>query len=200
MNSQNGIFNKAVYLIYGRYLMDYAVLLYFDDDASKKINKWTYDLVDLGLDRRYINIGMKPHLTLAEFNQTDLGSTEKLLQEYAAKKSSISLNFSSLGIFPTEQGVLFLNPSVSSDLTIMHQELNELLSDCCSDFSPLYNEENWVAHCTLGLDYNEEQMHQAYVHMRQVFEPLTAKTVSIVLYGCCPYHEMSVYPLNDHDI
>lgn len=177
--------------------MDYAVLLYFEDQADSLINKWSHDLVKLGLNSRFVEIDMKPHLTLAEFDLTDLGQVENILKDFSYSQTPIDLSFSSLGIFPGENSVLFLNPVVSERLVELHRELNALLQKCCNDFSTLYNEENWVPHCTLGLDYDSDQIDQALRYLNSGFEPIITKAVSIVLYGCCPYHEMMVFPLNN---
>ena len=179
--------------------MDFAVLLYFEDNADRVIHKWVHELVDLGLDDRLINIDMKPHLTLAEFDFADLSKVEKLLADFAASNAPIDIKFSSLGVFPGELGVLFLNPVVSEQLVSFHRRLNSKLGKCCEDFSPLYSEENWVPHCTLGLDYDELQMGKAYHYMASRFETVETSAVSLVLYGCCPYHEMMVFPLSKLD-
>lgn len=177
--------------------MDYAVLLYFDEDAESLINKWTQDLVNLGLNSRFAEIDMRPHLTLAEFDFTDLGKVEKLLKEFADRQQPVDLRFSSLGVFPGDNAVLFLNPVVSGRLVELHRDLNNLLELCCNEFSPLYTEENWVPHCTLALDYNNDHLDQAMRYLSDRFLPIDTKAVSIVLYGCCPYHEMMVIPLNN---
>ncbi|NLW11496.1 MAG: 2'-5' RNA ligase family protein [Clostridiaceae bacterium] len=179
--------------------MDYAVLLYFEEKADCLIDKWTQDLVKLGLNSRFAEIGMKPHLTLAEFDLTDLGEVENLLKDFASWQQPVDLKFSSLGVFPGENSVLFLNPVVSERLVKLHQDLNSLLGKCCNDFSPLYTEEHWVPHCTLALDYDNDHLNQAMRYLGSRFLPIDTKAVSIVLYGCCPYHEMMVLPLNNQD-
>lgn len=179
--------------------MDYAVMVYFEDAADQTISSWISALTELGLNDRFSTIGMKPHLTLAEFDVTDLGELEKLLARFAAGTSPVKLKFSSLGIFPGTEAVLFLTPVVSEEIVELHFSLNKSLETCCEQFSPLYTEESWIAHCTLALDYNEDEVSLAYRYLAENFNPIETQAVSLVLYGCCPYHEMAVFPFKTVD-
>lgn len=174
--------------------MDYAVMMYFEEDADQTISKWVDDLCALGLNDRFKQINMRPHLTLAEFDVADISAVESVLAEFSRSQVHLDLKFSSIGIFPGETGVMFLSPIISDALLDMHRQLNHKLEHCCDQFSPLYREENWVAHCTLALDYTEAEVASAYHYLAKNFHPIETRAVSLVLFGCCPYHEMMVFP------
>jgi 2'-5' RNA ligase len=173
--------------------MDYAVMVYFEEAAEQKIGSWIRGLTELGLNDRFSSIGMKPHLTLAEFDIADMGRLEQILEKFARENAPVNLKFSSLGIFPGNDAVVFLSPVASKELVELHTSINQSIESCCDRFSPLYTEDSWVAHCTLALDYKPHEISRAYDYLEKNFNTVETKAVSLVLYGCCPYHEMSVF-------
>ncbi len=174
--------------------MDYAVLLYFEPRGEKQIRRLMHYLTDHGVNDLYVNLGMRPHLTLAEFNTSDFDRVAADLQRFVIRQQSFHLRFSSLGLFPAEHGVLFLAPIVDEPLLAFHRELNSLLEPLCHEFSPLYQEASWVAHCTLVLEMGPLEIALAYEALLNHFHPLDTWTASLAVISCCPYQECLEIP------
>ncbi len=152
-------------------------------------------LVEAGVNRTLINMNMRPHLTIAEVDASDASTLEKEVVRLSDEITQYELRMPSLGFFPNDEGVLFLAPTVEEPLLIFHRKVHEALEPISEAFSPLYLEKNWVPHCTLALELDEQQFSAAYRVMHRVFEPLTAKIEDIGIFKCCPYQEHMVRPI-----
>ena len=175
--------------------MEYAVLLYFDHRTEKKIQEWMNQLVEAGVNRSLVNMDMRPHLTIAEVDARDGSTLEKEVVRLTDEINQYEIRLASLGFFPNDDGVLFMAPIVEEPLLIFHRKVHEALEPISEAFSPLYLEANWVPHCTLALELDEQQFAAAYKVMHKVFEPLTARIEDIGIFKCCPYREHMVRPI-----
>ena len=176
--------------------MDFAILLYFDQETEKTIASWTQRLVDAGVNDTLLAMKMRPHLTVAEMDAEDVAPLEAAVDSLADQIPRLELKLASLGLFPNEAGVLFLAPIVEEPLLDFHRLVHKKLAPLSDAFSPLYEEKNWVPHCTLALELDNEQFSTAYMLMKEIFQPLTAKIVDIGIFKCCPFEEHMVRPVN----
>ena len=61
--------------------MDYAILLSFDIQADEQIRQLAQSLVDGGVNSTYLASGLRPHLTLAEFNTSRIADVRDCLKD-----------------------------------------------------------------------------------------------------------------------
>lgn len=174
--------------------MDFAVLLYFESRGDREIRRLMHWLMDRGVNDLYVNLDMRPHLTLAEFDTEDYLPVQAALHTFMARQPSFHLRFSSLGLFPGEHGVLFLAPIVEETLLAFHRELNAMLEPLCHTFSPLYQEDSWVPHCTLVLELGPLEVALAYESLLGHFHQLDTWTASLAVISCCPFQECLELP------
>lgn len=175
--------------------MDYAIMIYFEEHGENQINNLVQGLVRAGFNDHFARIDMRPHITLAELDTDDTGRVIRILEQVAGRTASISLGFSSFGMFPGEQGVLYLTPVIHAILLQLHRKIHNELESTDLAFSNLYQPENWIPHCTLGLDFSPEEIGQAYAWLLSQTMPILTQATHLVLYGCCPYQELMVWPL-----
>jgi 2'-5' RNA ligase len=175
--------------------MDYAVVLYFDPQSERQIKRMMHYLTDEGVNDIYVNYGMRPHLTIAEFDTEDFSIVQSTIEQFSQEQPPFHIRFSSLGVFPGEHGVLFLAPNVDETLLAVHRRLNTVLEPLCHTFSPLYQDESWVPHCTLVLEMGPLEIAQAYAALYERFHALDTWAVSLAVVTCCPYLEVLETPL-----
>lgn len=176
--------------------MDYAVLLSFDAQADDQIMQLTRALIEGGANDSYLASGLRPHLTLAEFNTGKINEVRTCVSKLASQVSQpIRVRLASAGFFPGDATVLFLAPIVDEYLLSFHRQVNGVLEPLCEVFSPLYREENWVPHCTLALNLDNREFAAAGAVLVSQFKPIVALVFRISIVSCCPYSEESVYYL-----
>lgn len=174
--------------------MDYAILLSFDMQADEQIRQLAQQLVDGGANTTYLDSGLRPHLTLAEFNTSRIADVRIILNELAAQAvQPIRIKLASAGFFPGDLAVIFLSPIVDEQLLSFHRQTNSALEPLCEEFSPLYQEESWVPHCTVALDLDKDEFAAASSAMMRFFKPIVALAFRLSIVSCCPYLEESVY-------
>jgi 2'-5' RNA ligase len=98
------------------------------------------------------DLGVRPHISLAVLEQADPGTLRTPLAEFAASCLPIPVQFSSVGAFPTAEGVVFLAPVVTLDLLAVHRRFHDLLQSLGHMSIGYYRPEVWVPHCTVGQD------------------------------------------------
>lgn len=98
------------------------------------------------------NVG-RPHMTMAQIEVDALEGAAGALAEVASGMHGTRLAFDSIGLFPGEQPVLFLNPVASAGLLALHRRVHDALRKADSTLVAgpgHYLPGNWVPHVTLG--------------------------------------------------
>ncbi|RDI20850.1 2'-5' RNA ligase family protein [Lentzea flaviverrucosa] len=150
----------------------HALVAFFDDEADKKVRE---------LQRR---IGAKhaypPHLTYAVAS-TIGPKVRKELREDLGRLWLPDLYLHSLSTFSTADNVLMLSAVVDTELLAVHSAIHDVLASNVKNPSAYYLPGNWVPHCTLAHDIDDDAMKAAFAAIFPV-EPIRAKVreVSIV--------------------
>lgn len=175
--------------------MDYAVLLHFDPTTEARLQTDIDRLVEAGINPTFKAMGMRPHLTITTFSAPDISPVQRVLALAVRKWQPFPIRLASVGLFPVEPGVLFYAPIVDETLLSVHRDLHESMGAYCNEFSPLYQEENWVAHCTLALDLTVPDMMKGIEVLSHGFEPIEAHFSDLTVIACCPYRGIATFPL-----
>ncbi|NLM76989.1 MAG: 2'-5' RNA ligase family protein [Ruminococcaceae bacterium] len=176
--------------------MDYAVLLNFDASSEQTLNRIIHGLAQNGAGDTVLLAGLRPHLTLAEFDTDCYDQVIADLRRLCTRiLGPIPVKLASAGFFPNNLSVLYLAPIVDEHLLDLHRLVNNTLEPLCTAFSPLYKEENWVPHCTVALDLDEQAFTASCLDLRNRFAPLDTMAVSISVIACCPFCEQAIFSL-----
>ncbi|MDD3931225.1 MAG: 2'-5' RNA ligase family protein [Eubacteriales bacterium] len=180
--------------------MEFGLLLTFDQETEQKLNDLIQHLVRGGANETLLLAGLRPHLTLAEFDTHDIEAVDSAITQLTAEKLiPISIKLASAGFFPNNLTVLYLAPIVDESLLQLHRDINDTLEPLCTGFSPLYREENWVPHCTLALELTPESFAASCLNLADYFTPMEPMATHLSLIACCPFCEQKRYPLAGSD-
>ena len=172
--------------------MGYAVVLYFDDEASAKIEEIRSELKKNEIS---IDEGIKPHLSLAVYDDLPIPDFEKEFREYAEEVKSFPVVFSHVGEFPTGRQVLFLEPKITPELLETHKRFHA----CFSKYNDLawayYRPGMWWPHCTLCLNLTEEMYRKAKELLKGIKLPVEARAEKIGLVEFSPHKELVSFSL-----
>ncbi len=137
--------------------MPYAIVLSFDEESSLLIYKIFNKFKDKKIGSMLYDPKLKPHITLSTYEKINTQSAKDRLMLFSIENKPFKIQVSSIGYFPVEKSVLFLNPKASNELLNIQQKIFSLFKDFESATSPL----TWVPHCTLGMYLQKEDISKA---------------------------------------
>lgn len=137
--------------------MGYAVELYFDQESEKIIKEIWQVLYEKNVSNFMYESNSKPHITLAVYNDslTNLETFQNSVEDFVRELSQFELNLSHIGIFNTDEGVVFLGPKVSDQLLSIHERFHESMQPYKEFVWSFYQPDLWVPHCTMAIDLDK---------------------------------------------
>ncbi|MFX0023964.1 MAG: 2'-5' RNA ligase family protein [Candidatus Hermodarchaeota archaeon] len=137
--------------------MPYAIVLSFDDESSYSIQQIFKKFKDKKIGAMHYDPKYKPHITLSIYENINTKSAKERLTLFSIENKTLKIQVSSIGYFPVEKSVIFLNPKASNELLSIQQKIFSLFKDFEGETSPL----TWVPHCTLGIYLQKEDFAEA---------------------------------------
>ena len=171
-----------------------AIELSFDADSENRIAQLpTLIKGGLGLDR----LGIRPHISLAVFRPpVDRANLASCMEILSQRTTRFEIEFSSVGAFPGDEGVVFIAPVVTRELLATHELLHAILSDYVLFPDALYSPARWVPHCTVahGLASSDVSPAVDVARSSNAFGRATVERVTLVEFP--PVHESAPMSFN----
>lgn len=161
--------------------MSFSIELHFDEKSNLIIRNMWKKLREKGISGYMDQYGGFPHIALAVFDDIDILEVEKLIEKIAENESMFNIKMSSLGIFPSNESVLFLSPAISATLINLHAKLHAILKDIEGCKWEYYLPDFWVPHCTLGMNIPKSKIHDGLDVIIEDYEPLDVRIEGIHL-------------------
>lgn len=158
--------------------MAYALELLFDHKSEEQILNLARSIEKNGIKNKFLEINSIPHIALFVFDKIDEQQAIKLVDNFEIK--SIELSIQGLGTFHGSENTIFLIPKVTSELLKIHESFYNQFSeitDCWEYYSP----KNWIPHCTVAINIEEDKFLNAFQIIRKNFSPLAVKIEKINL-------------------
>ncbi|MDJ0521029.1 MAG: 2'-5' RNA ligase family protein [Planctomycetota bacterium] len=108
-------------------------------------------LRDEDVSATMLDIGSRPHVTLAVYNRLDADDFREEAAAFFAGEPPVPVRFSSAGTFGGHSGVAFLAPVVTAELLGLHARFHERFAAHDRDAWPYYRPGAWVPHATVGI-------------------------------------------------
>jgi 2'-5' RNA ligase len=157
----------------------FAIVLELDDLAAAAVRQLTERLDP---ERAAPVASVPPHVTLAAFGNLDVERFRPTFVEIAGRTSAVATTLASLGVFPTEEGVVFLAPTISRQLVELHLEMLARLQDVGAEVEPYWLPGQWVPHCTLAIGIPRERMSSALSLVYETLKPISASLTRLSLF------------------
>jgi 2'-5' RNA ligase len=161
--------------------MPCATTLYFDLETDAAVRRLWQAVEDAGLPSTMLNLGFRPHLTLAVCESLDLDAFRLELPAMMAALQPIPLTFSSLGTFIQAEGVVYLGVTVTQALLDLHSQIWHLSQAHMDGISHYYVPGIWVPHITLGYDLLLEQVGQVMNTLLKAPLPVSGMANELVI-------------------
>lgn len=162
--------------------MGFAVEMYFDREAEERVRSLWLELQAAGLDSTLLDIGARPHLSLAVFDRVEVSALCGLVEEFADRVHGYSSLFAAVGTFPGNEGVVFLAPAVSGELLALHGTFHRRLLDLGLETWEYYSPGRWIPHCTVALRLSSKALPEAVDLCRRsaALGPFTIRELGLI--------------------
>ena len=145
--------------------------------------------------RVIFNAGIRPHITLAVYDELACQPCDNELARISARTASMSLKFTHLGVFSNSEPVIFAATMPTKELLDFHENLHAVLADESKKPWDLYRPGNWVPHCTLALDFEPEKIGKI-IHSCQTLQlPMNVNAVQLGVVEFQPFRDIFNYDL-----
>jgi 2'-5' RNA ligase len=155
----------------------YAVELFIKLDESESIQRLFKETNSILAD-----IDTRPHISLAVFDEVDIPKLCIILHDFAARLEPLTLRFSSIGLFPGTENIVFLAPVVTELLISAHAMLHRYLADADMKCHSHYLPGTWVPHCTITAEEPLEKSIESIqkIHSAQVLGEYSFESVHLI--------------------
>lgn len=156
----------------------FAIELYFNGRLEDTVRKVWANVDDLNTQKSMTSIeNATPHVSLAVIQSA---TTEQVAQVVNSPLtvSKFPIQFDIVGCFPTS-GTLFLAPTFSTALRMIHEQVYEVLSKIGIETVEYCTPNYWNPHCTIGLNLHGIDLTKAFERTLYTFKPLSGTVVAI---------------------
>jgi len=175
--------------------MAFAVILYLDPATEAEVQALWALLSEKQISTVIATMGIRPHISLAGVEHLDAQQVCAMLKTFAQSASPLTIKFGAVGTFPTEQGVVYLAPIVTSELLRLHEELGVRLADLGLSSHEYYRPGNWIPHSTVAINLPPASVPAAVNICCKSNLFHAARLVEIALVEYLPVREICVCPL-----
>ena len=170
--------------------MPYSVELHFDLESAERIRR-----VRAAVAQQLSEIEGRPHLSLAVLQDVDSAELARVVEPWAANSRGFEMEFSAVGVFPSDAGVIFVAPALSRELLGMHDALYKTLCASGLRVDDHYAPGKWLPHCTICMKAPPDRIGGIvdFVRRAPVFGPVRVQSVSVVEFS--PAREVRAFQL-----
>ena len=175
--------------------MSYPVVIYFDPATAAKFSALRATLPPPASDEAREALQARPHVTLAGWEELDVAPFTAALQAFAVRTAPLDVYLGAVGIFPGDQGVVYIAPRVTTDLLGLHARFHARLGAFGSGLNPFCTLDTWIPHATVALYLAEQEIPAVVQACRgsDLFGPATLVEIALLEYP--PLRELCAFPL-----
>jgi 2'-5' RNA ligase len=173
--------------------MPFAVMLFFDIQTEKMIVKIWQTLARNNLVLDILDAGIRPHITLAIYEELNCRPCENELAKITSKTSSIAMQFTHLGLFTNPEPVVFASPVSTSEFLDFHKNIHVSLASEAKNSWDLYKPGKWVPHCTLALNFKMENLTEIINYCKELPFPMDVYALQIGVVKFQPVKDLFKY-------
>lgn len=138
--------------------MTCGAALYFDKETDAAIRRLWQMIEDAGLPSRMLSMAYPPHMTILVCEDSNLEAVRETLSEFIAHQPPIEVEFHSLGVFATPDGVIYLSPVATQHMLAFHEALWAIIEPYSQQPKDLYRPGSWVPHITLDVEVPHDKI------------------------------------------
>ena len=142
-----------------------------------------------------IDEAYRPHITLGACEDLSLDKCSGSVESFAAATEPFTVEMPYLGLFPNENGAVFLGVTVTETLLAYQKSFHEMFGKHSSTLFDIFAPGKWVPHCTLAYHESAEKDLKALQVSRGLSLPIIATCERLAVIEFPPWRERLVAPL-----
>jgi len=174
--------------------MTFAIVTYLDPATEAEVRVLWELLSEKGISSAMSTMGVRPHITLMCTEGLEVSSFCQELKAFARGTSPRTIRFGAVGTFSTDQGVVYLAPTVTRELLTLHEAFHDRLASLGLSTHEYYYPGNWIPHCTAAINLPPESISAAVEVCRQRNVTHAVQLTQIGLVEYLPVQEICVFP------
>ncbi|CAD5324366.1 Cyclic phosphodiesterase [Arabidopsis thaliana x Arabidopsis arenosa] len=177
----------------------YAIELYFDPALENQVLKAWNVFARRQISTYLINNESRPHITLfSTTSSIDSTKLEPIIKSFSSKQEPISLSFSSIGSFSSDDNALFLSPTPSLSLIQLQVQLCEVIKKEGFEIGEEYRVDSWVPFCSVAVDVPKSRISEGFLVLRDLKLPVYGYAMDIGLVEFSPVREVFSFGLGNN--
>lgn len=178
--------------------MGFAIEMYFDPVTDQAVRDLWEGLADAGITRIQLDLGTRPHVSLAVVEDGDEEVLAQAVDAFAVETSFIQFTLAHAASFPTDQGVVFLGVTPTQGLIEAHRRFHGRLERANVRVVPYYWPGKWVPHCTMASTVDRVRVGAAVALCSRARLPLVGSMQEVGLVSLEPSRPIRVHRLATH--
>jgi 2'-5' RNA ligase len=152
--------------------MAFAVSLLFDPETAAAISaRWDL-LAATGVSRSMLDLGYKPHVTLAVYDELIVDRMIAALDGVFEHVDQLAVTLTDVTTFGSGSGVCYAALAPSPELMRLHATILGAIGEGCR---PHYKAGSWTPHCTLATDIPDADMGNVKAILDRDWRPLVGQ-------------------------
>src|SRR5438552_4491599 len=140
--------------------MAIAASLWFDDGLEAAIRALWGEAARQGISDSQHRGPDCPHITLGVWQPFDDRRFHGALQERLGDVPALDLVFGAVGGFPTDPGVVYLQPGVTEALGRLRRDVHEVADALGARWASPYPPGTWFPHCTIAWQLDPDRFRR----------------------------------------
>jgi 2'-5' RNA ligase len=155
--------------------VSFAAVVYFEENHEEEFLRIWESLSAENLTANLAEAEIRPHITLAIFDELNCRPCDSQLANVAAHTRPISFQITHLGLFTKPEPVVFAAPTITQELLSFHKDIHETLAAEAKNPWEMYMPGQWVPHCTLALGFDLKNLGRIFEKCLGLGLPLHAQ-------------------------
>lgn len=172
----------------------YLISIYFDEKTDARFRGYMKQIAKQTGNNVMLEGEVPPHITISAFHSYKEETALEIFHNIKSQVCGGELRFVSVGCFFPQ--VMYVAPVLNEYL---HQISTSIYKEVIQYEDVVVGERTkpfgWMPHVTVGREFSEEALRQAFAVMQKQFAPLNGRTVKIGLARTNPYTDIESYVL-----
>ena len=161
--------------------MAYGITLFVDSETEQAIRTLWEKIVSLGFSAHVPNKSVRPHMTLAMYDDIDVNTFAMRFREFVGQLAPIPFTLASVGTFIQPAGTVFLSPTVTQDLINLHSYYQEYFHEYNKKQSAYSLPGRWTPHITLTQNIHPKHVGAVIQHALDAHLPVQSSVKEIAI-------------------
>ena len=166
--------------------MLHAIELYFDRATEDAISGMWAELARRKVARNLRDAGSRPHMTLAVYNDMNVGDLKTIAEGLARAAIPLDIAFDNVASFSVDLGVVYLQPAREETLRSLHEQLHQHGETWADRVWAYYRPSNWIPHCTLAMGIPPNELARTLFAARDMYRYISGRIESLGIVGMTP--------------